>query len=111
MLVKVKKIPDGLKEGIHTVYSRVLIQNQACQIKNVLKAILQLPGRFSWDPYLLNVAQLGLTVNCNMTIFEEEIDQRIGGKPMGHCVLKQCFFGDDSRFFIYRSSVPDNVYT
>ena len=45
-----------------------------------------------------------------MLVYEEEFDEIIRGSAAREVILKRHIFEDKGKFYIYSSSVPDQIY-
>jgi len=91
-----------------TYYVRLVLPKRIEQMETVLNICLSNEKRFSWDNQLLSITSCSDLINGCMMINEETRSDLVPGDPIVTFVLKQVLFsGLDGKFFVYRSSVPE----
>ena len=84
--------------------------SQAKQIDSFLKALFDLQVRRQWDENLSDHFMCGFVVNKNMVVIEEEYETLVKGYDERECIYKRFFWREEGRFYVYQSSVPDEIH-
>ena len=100
----------GLQGQYKTILVRMRFFKQANLIDHYLKAIFDLKVRKKWDENLTDHFMCGFIVNRNMIIIEEEAENLVKGYDERECIYKRFFWREDGRFYVYQSSVPDEIH-
>lgn len=106
----VAKVTEGaLKQGTPTVLERFRFCGQARNVNLFLRAVLATYLRRRWDRSLESLEQLGPVVDRNLVLLRESKREMVSGYAERAALLKQFSFTDGDRFFVYSSSVPDEL--
>ena len=52
----------------------------------------------------------GFVINHNMIVIEEEVETMVKGYSEREAIFKRFYWRDDGRFYVYQSSVPDEIH-
>ena len=88
----------------------MVFANQAMNVQHFLRACFDLTVRKQWDQNLTDHFMCGFVLNRNMLVIEEEVEQMVKGHSERECIYKRFYWRDGGRFYVYQSSVPDEVH-
>lgn len=108
--VEMDKIPSGLIGQDPTFMVRLHFPGMASKTDELLFCILELNMRKRWDKDLTDHYQVGFVVNRNLVVIEQEADCMVSGYDQRECILKRFYWKENGRFYVYQSSVPDEIF-
>ena len=59
---------------------------------------------------MTDLRQVSFVVDNNMVVIEREVESMIPGTSERECIIKRFFWTDNGRFYVYQSSVPDEIH-
>ena len=110
IISKKLRTPDSLKKENPTILVRMIFANQANNIHHFLRACFDLEVRKQWDCNLTDHFMCGFVVNNNMIVIEEEAETMVKGYSEREAIYKRFYWKDSGRFYVYQSSVPDEIH-
>ena len=105
-----KQTVDGLKERYPSVLERFRFNDCADDVNLFLRSILATHKRKQWDRSIESIKMCDPVIDRNMWILEELSHEMIAGYQERKAKVKTFVFRAGNAFYIYQSSVPDEMY-
>mmetsp|Transcript_5292 Transcript_5292/g.6492 ORF Transcript_5292/g.6492 Transcript_5292/m.6492 type:complete len:163 (+) Transcript_5292:90-578(+) len=105
-----KKDVTGPNSKFATFMIRMVFADQASNVDFYLRAFYDVAERKDWDMGLTEHFLVAPTINGNMVVIEEEAHHLVRGYTERESILKRFYWRDGGHFYVYQSSVPDEVH-